>query len=506
MFRKGIAVLMGTCLAAGVLGGCGSSADTGETTNVQADEQSTASKTSDEEPYHAVLVYVVASDSQDQDMVEEAFNKLTMEQLNMEVTLMPMTFSTWTSQLPLMLAGGEQVDLFPMFNSSATTYISSDYIVDLSGYLENYGPDLVSTVGEDAILCCSIGDFIYGVPTMKERCVPNGFVVRTDCLEAAGIDAENIKTYQDMTEVFKKVQDLYPNMTMFGGGSTATPAGQSVSMDGLGNSFGVLEDYGQVTEITNYYESEQFRELCQLTREWYKAGYVSEDMATCTDSGEVLMKAGNLFAYMTNCKPNTKQEKDDLTGYDTTIIQMDKDMLSTTSTSAVSYAVGSSSENPAKAVELLNWISKTKEANDLLNWGIEGIHWEVQEDGTIDYPQGVTAESCGYHQNFGYIMPNQFNSHVWKGNPPDIFEKYQEVEDNAIVSKAYGFSPDLSGVADQVAALTDVQSQYLAQLTTGSVEPEAVIEEFNEALYKAGLQDVMDAKQEQLDEWLKNKE
>ena len=48
--------------------------------------------------------------------------------------------------------------------------------------------------------------------------------------------------------------------------------------------------------------------------------------------------------------------------------------------------------------------------------------------------------------------------------------------------------------------------QYLAQLTTGSVEPESVIEEFNEALYRAGLQDVMDIKQEQLDEWLKNKE
>ena len=70
-----------------------------------------------------------------------------------------------------------------------------------------------------------------------------------------------------MTEVFKKVQDLYPNMTMFGGGSTATPAGQSVSMDGLGNSFGVLEDYGQVTEITNGYESEQFKRTVPAYRE-----------------------------------------------------------------------------------------------------------------------------------------------------------------------------------------------------------------------------------------------
>ena len=38
MFRKGIAVLMGTC-GCRRIGGCGSSANTGETTNVQADEQ-----------------------------------------------------------------------------------------------------------------------------------------------------------------------------------------------------------------------------------------------------------------------------------------------------------------------------------------------------------------------------------------------------------------------------------------------------------------------------------
>ena len=109
----------------------------------------------------------------------------------MEVTLMPMTFSTWTSQLPLMLAGSEQVDLFRCSIPSATTYISSDYIVDLSWLSGKLRTSLVSTVGEDAILCCSIGDFIYGVPTMKKSDVfLMAFVVRTDCLEAAGIDAE----------------------------------------------------------------------------------------------------------------------------------------------------------------------------------------------------------------------------------------------------------------------------------------------------------------------------
>ena len=36
----------------------------------------------------------------------------------------------------------------------------------------------------------------------------------------------------------------------------------------------------------------------------------------------------------------------------------------------------------------------------------------------------------------------------------------------------------------------------------GSVDVDSTLEEFNKALYDAGLQTVMDAKQEQLDAWV----
>lgn len=512
MKSKLLALVMTGLLVLGMLSGCGS---TNKTFGESAEEAAQTGKETAEnnnaadgdEMYHAVLVYVVAQDSQDQEKVNARFNELTKEQLNMEVTLMPMTFSTWGSQLPLMLAGGEQVDLFPMFSNNASTYVASDYLVDLSPYLE-HAPYIVDLLGMDSISCCSIGDFIYGIPTMKERSMPNAMVMRTDCLEAAGIDPASVKTYEDITAAYEKVHAMYPDMIMFGGSgsgtSAATPGGQSVSFDGLGQvvGTGVLEDYGQTTTVTNFYESDYFKYLVDTARDWYQKGYVAKDMATSIDGGEAQMRAGNLFSYMTNCKPNTKQEKDDQTGYDTTIVQIDKNVMTTGGINAISYGIGAGSPNPEKAMELLNWISQTKEANDLLNWGVEGIHWVETEDGTADYPEGVTSESCGYHQNMGYILPNQFNSHVWVGNEADIFEQYQEVDGKAVVSKAYGFTPDLTVVTDQIAAVTDVISQYIGQITTGSVDPEPAIEDFNQALYNAGLQDIIDAKQEQLDAWL----
>ena len=151
---------------------------------------------------------------------------------------------------------------------------------------------------------------------------------------------------------------------------------------------------------------------------------------------------------------------------------------------------------------LLNWSYATKEANDLLNWGIEGTDYVVQEDGTIDYPEGMTAETVGYHQDYGWAQMNQYNSYVWAGNDPDVWDQYQAIRDSATVSKAYGFFFDNTPVLNEIAALNSVSDEYFFTITSGSVDPETAIAEFNEKLYNAGLQTVMDEKQAQLDAWL----
>lgn len=47
-----------------------------------------------------------------------------------------------------------------------------------------------------------------------------------------------------------------------------------------------------------------------------------------------------------------------------------------------------------------------------------------------------------------------------------------------------------------------VADEYRTSIETGSVDPDTAIAEFNQKLYDAGLQTVMDEKQAQLDEWL----
>ena len=61
---------------------------------------------------------------------------------------------------------------------------------------------------------------------------------------------------------------------------------------------------------------------------------------------------------------------------------------------------------------------------------------------------------------------------------------------------------DATDYANQMTALNNLYDQYAVPLMCGSVEIDSTLEAFNNALYEAGLQTIMDAKQEQLDAWL----
>ena len=52
--------------------------------------------------------------------------------------------------------------------------------------------------------------------------------------------------------------------------------------------------------------------------------------------------------------------------------------------------------------------------------------------------------------------------------------------------------------------LNNVVSEYSSSIDCGAADPTTAIPEFNEKLYAAGLQTVMDEKQKQLNEWLEN--
>ena len=508
LLALGLAFAMCLSLLTGCSGnnnGSNNSASNSATTGDETSTGDTGNENSNEEPYEVNFAYLVASTGSNMDKVREAMNELTMEELNMTVNLIPMTFSEFISQLPMMLAANEPMDLMPLPAGQASTFITSQYIVDLSPYLDKI-PNIEEYVG-DLIDAGYVGDFLTGLPMVKEAAYPCALIARQDIMDELGyseddfnVTTDDMSSFDQITELFAAVKEAHPEMTVFDGtGIMGTMIGQSY-VDTLGDGFGVLADYGQETTVTNMYESDLFRQFCEIGKTWYDAGYSSQDISVNTDSSEVKMKAGNTFATIQAHKPNTKQEKKSQTGYDWYVIPLSEAV--TTNSVATLYSVANASKDPAKAVEFLNWAYGSGEFADLINWGIEGEDWVEAEDGTAAYPEGVDPTNVGYHQDMGFMYPNQFAGHVWEGNPLDIWEQYKEHNASCLKSKALGFTYDSTGVVNEITQLTSVQDKYLKDLSFGVVDIDSTLEAFNDELYAAGLQKVMDTKQEQLDAWL----
>lgn len=518
MFKKVLCLLLALALMMTAFVGCSSSkpaestapaADAETAEDAEAAEEEAPAIDMEGDPYEVNYLYMVAMEGADQQKVNEAVNELTKKEINMTVNMMPMTFGTYNNQISLMLSSGEPLDIFPGMAAQFATYIESQYIVNAADY-KAVTKDIYEVLGEDADAGW-VGDFLVGFSNVKERSYPAGLVCRKDIFDETGFTLDDFKAdnqygcdFDKVTELFAKVKELYPDMICLDGTSTLGLQTESYG-DNMGNVFGYLEGYGQTTTVTNWFESEEYKMFAEINRDWFTKGYTSQDIAVNVDSGETKMRAGNCFSFITNVKPNTDIEKLAQTTYEVVIVPLSVPMKHTNAVTADLLCVANAAKDKTKAWQFMNWSYISGEFNDLINWGVKDLDWVETEDGMAAYPEGVDGATVGYHNDFGFIYPNQMCGHPWTGNVADIWDVYAEYNGNTRKSQAFGFMFDQTKVADQIATCNDVYNQYYKDVGFGAVDVEEGIKKMNDALYGAGLQDIIDEKQAQLDAWLASK-
>lgn len=210
-------------LAVSMLAGCGngtqsesSQADGGQAAADSASGENSAAEGSGtvngidiSETYEATMV-LIGNQQPDQEMVLEAVNEILMRDINTKLDLVMLSMGDFTTQLPLMLQGGDKVDLIPVINGFADSFINNKMIVDLSDYVENYGVNAkkaFEVIGEELLYTGCINDFMYGVPVIKAAAGVSTVCVRADWLEEAGFTEEDITCLDDLEPVYEKVQD-----------------------------------------------------------------------------------------------------------------------------------------------------------------------------------------------------------------------------------------------------------------------------------------------------------
>ena len=261
----------------------------------------------------------------------------------------------------------------------------------------------------------------------------------------------------------------------------------------------------------NLYETDQYKDLAKEMYAWMQEGLIQADAVNTTETATTLMSAGTAFGYFTNLKPGYDAENSSALGYEIASVDIIPALGCTNNVSRATWAISSGCKNPEAAMKVLNELYTNPELSNLYMYGIEGTHYKVLEKGgasngqdIITWADGLDATTSNYRKSGTWLQPNQFIGDVWEGSAADIWDQQRTFNNNAQKSVAFGFTYDSATVTNEVTACTNVVSKYNKALLCGALDPDTTLDKFNEELYAAGLQNIIDEKQRQLNTWLEN--
>ncbi len=445
--------------------------------------------------------------SEDLGSVEEALNAITVPKIGVTVKLHPYSIANYAQQINLSLQSGEDLDVFHTLGD-LPQQVSQQKLTDITDLIDANAPEAKAIVGEDFLKASTINGRLYGIPAYKGVALAVNLVYRADIMKEIGVDPASIKSVNDLTDIFAKVKAKYPDMVplvpnMPGelGLNLAAPL-----MDPLSDSYFLPKAVliGNSTQVVNYFESQEFKDVTALARDWYNKGYVLKDAATTTSSALELMSAGTGFSYIAGyAGKQAYVQISAQTGDDIGMVRLTQPYLNTGSVNALSWSVASTSKHPEAALKFMNLIFSDKEVINLIIYGIEGRDYVKVDADHVAYPDGQDANTVPYTAQLSCgIVGNQFIQYAMVGTDMADMKLMLSENKNSALSPAFGFTFDNSSVSNEESAVLNVINEYLPGLNTGSVDPETEIPAFVEKLKAAGLDQIIEAKQTQLDAWL----
>lgn len=448
------------------------------------------------------------------DDVEAAVNAITEPKINVHVTLEPVSIGDYIQQLTLKISSNEKLDALltiPGGSARFTSMVSQNQLQPLDELLSEYGQGIMETVPDTYLKAGIVNGTTYGVPCYADKVDTYYYFMRKDIVDKYQIDADSIHSVADIEEVLKLIKEKEPDLVPVVPGMThdvLTKSNMFVydtfdsaeTYDNLIDNMAIIMLNGDTTKVVNYYETEGFKKTVEVMKRWYDAGYVYKDTATNTEAGTDLILQNKGFSYFVGSDGQFASINASC-GHEMVAVPIEIVPTTTSLFTNWTWAIPTCATEEEAAMKFINLLFTDADLVNVLNFGVEGVHYEEKPDGTIGFPDGVTSDSSGYYLNATWLFGNQFLSKVWEGNDPNSRQIALDKLENAVWSPAIGFTVDTSGLENEISALTNVVAEYRGGLCAGVLDPETVLPEFIDKLNASGMKELISEVQRQYDAW-----
>jgi putative aldouronate transport system substrate-binding protein len=451
--------------------------------------------------------------------VEAAINAITEKEIGVRVKLNIYEIASYVTQIGLIMASQEKADLVitgPGGPMSFQVMVAQNQLMDIGELVNQYGQGLLKET--DGIIkgftnATRMAGTLYGVGGLYNKVMNTYLLAREDILEKHGLSIASLNSLGDFEGVLAKLKTTEPNMSAIvpaSGGAIITMEGGAFFEDFISPVYmDILDSVMQPLavsftsdpyKVVNMYKSTEYKKMVERIRRWNQAGYVYKDSAINTEMGEELVKSAKGITWITGSELGVETNKTAQIGFPITVRQTASGLITTGGITKWGWSVPSFSKEGAAAVKFLNALYTDERIANLLTWGIEGRDYVTKPDGTIGYPEGVTASTVPYHQ-VEFLYGNQFLLKVWEGNPPDLRQQALKENQAAPVSDLLGFVFNPALVQNEVSMITNLLTQYRPALESGSADPGTELPKFLKVLDDAGAEKIIAEAQKQLDAW-----
>ncbi|MBN2795710.1 MAG: ABC transporter substrate-binding protein [Clostridia bacterium] len=434
----------------------------------------------------------------------EATKYLHEKGINVNLDLQCFDWGSYDQKLRTMIAAREEFDI--CFTSSWTNNYQQQAVkgafIPLNDLLDTYAPETKAMLGDAFITGTQIEGINYAIPANKEKAHQWGFLVRKDLLDKYNLSVDGITSLEDLEPLLAAVYagengNVYALEALNG----ESPF-KLLDFDRVGDDKypGVVWNDSSDMKVFNEFEAPETMALFKTMRDYYEKGYIRQDAATVTDFNADL-SAGKIFVSTKSLKPGKDAEMSSATGYEWVQVEITQPIISNRDTSGSMQAISSTSKNPERALMVIELFSTDEYFNNLINFGIEGEHYNKVSENIIE----PAANNAKYNPGTGWMFGNQFINYLWTNEDPNKWANFKNFNDAAIGTQTLGFIFDPTPVKSQIAACNNVWDQYVPALETGTVDPEEYMPILIQAFKDAGADDIIKEKQKQLDAWLESK-
>ena len=484
--KKTVSALLAISVAASMISGCG---------KVTGDK--------DKNPQITWYMMKPIENMKSQPFVEDEVNKKLQDKVGAKLKFNLVDSGSWEEKMNLIISSGEKYDINMVFATGTTSIMTNarrNAYRDIGELVDKYGSAIKKKLDPRAWDACKVDGKTLLVPSQGKYVSDISYVFKKDLVEKYGFDYKSVKNLDDLEPYLETIKQNEPNITplyITAGADMPSP---------------IYEDYTGTVVSSVWFDEKADKFVDELdvmydvykTRyKYYNKGYISKDAFTKQDSAEG--KTGK-YAVLRSTGAYTEDgsKSSAFYGFPCVEVLVGKSLIGTDSF-LNGNAISITSENPEKAVQVLNAVWEDPYISNTIAYGIEGVDYTIVKDGNDEKKSvlpnsGTNQKWCMWHNWVGPLF-DQWDS-TW--NSREALKQMENDNKNGKLSKSFGFIMDVSKFDTEIAAISEADDAAKTVLRIGNMDDfDSYMEKLRKKREKAGINTLLDDINKQYTEWKK---